>query len=302
MHRQAELAGQQQRARPEERDVLADAPVLDRGLAAGRGEAALGGFVPDRLQPGLAELGDRPDDRDLADVERSDELGDRAAECPAGRPDHAQRLIVAGGGLRGQVVQALRAGPADDGGRARDGLETAVPTAVTGIAVGVDDDVTDLAGRLAVAAEQLIAKDQPGTDATTDLDHDEVRRSDVALEEVGREGGGAAVVGDDGRQAVALLEEAREREVLPVEADGPADRAVLVDDARRADTDAEDRGGRRRPDLVDQLVDDVDRLVAVAPIEVTRGSRRQFAAEVGKRRGEGPLAEVEGDDRPAVGV
>ena len=58
-------------------------------------------------------------------------------------------------------------------------------------AVGVDDDMPDLAGAVAVATEQLVAQDDPGTDAATDLDDDEVLRPLVATEEVGREGRGA---------------------------------------------------------------------------------------------------------------
>ena len=76
-------------------------------------------------------------------------------------------------------------------------------------AVGLDDDVADLAGAVAVAAEQLVLEDQAGTDAAPDLDRDEVRGPGVATEQVGREGRGTAVVGDDGREVVALVEELR---------------------------------------------------------------------------------------------
>ena len=72
-------------------------------------------------------------------------------------------------------------------------------------AVGLDDDVADLAGAVAVAAEQLAVEDEAGADAAPDLDRDEVARPLVATEQVGREGRGAAVVGDDRREAVAVL-------------------------------------------------------------------------------------------------
>ena len=93
---------------------------------------------------------------------------------------------------------------ADDGRDAGDGLEAAEAAAVAFDAVGVDDDVADLAGAVAVAAEQLVAEDEAGADAAADLDDDEVLRPLVAAEQVGREGGRAAVVGDDRGEAVAL--------------------------------------------------------------------------------------------------
>jgi hypothetical protein len=173
---------------------------------------------------------------------------------------------------------------------------------MAGVTVGVDHDVADLAGRLSVAAEQLVPENEPRADAAPDLDHHEVRRSLVAGEQVRGERGCAAVVGDDGRELVALLEDPRERQVLPVEADGPADRAGPVDDARRPDADPEDRAGRRGADLVDELVDDVDGLLAVAAVEVAADPVGKLATEVGEGGREGALAEVEGDDGPGAGV
>src|SRR5699024_2071357 len=158
----------------------------------------------------------------------------------AGCPNRTECVLVALLGLGSKRFQRRRAGVADDRGGAGHGLEAAISTAVAGIAVAIDHDVTDLAGCLVVATEQLVLEDQPGTDAAAYLDDREVRGSDVALEQVCREGGGTAVVGDDRREVVALLEDLRERQVLPVEAHGPADRAGLVDDARRPDADPED--------------------------------------------------------------
>ena len=106
MHRQAELAGQQQRARAEERQVLADAAVDDAGLARERAEAAAGGLVADGRQPRLAEGGDRAVDDDLADVEDADQVRDRGAEGPAGgarrRPARSRRLRCGRGGQLGE--------------------------------------------------------------------------------------------------------------------------------------------------------------------------------------------------------
>ncbi len=97
-------------------------------------------------------------------------------------------------------------------------------------------------------------------------------------------------------------EDLRQRQVLPVEADRPADRAGLVDDARRSDADAEDRGRRGGAHLVDELVDQLECLVPVPTLEVAARSRRQLAPEVRERRREGALAEVERDDRAGVGI
>ena len=82
----------------------------------------------------------------------------------------------------------------------------------------------------------------------------------------------------------------------------PADRAGLVDHARRADADAEDGGGRGRSDLVDELMDDIEGHVAIAAFQVATRAGGELAAEVRKGGGERAFAEVEGDDRAGVGV
>ena len=82
-------------------------------------------------------------------------------------------------------------------------------------AVGLDDDVADLAGAVAVAAEQLAVEDEAGADAAPDLDRDEVGRPVLAVEEERGERRRAAVVGDDGREAVAVVQEVAERQVRP---------------------------------------------------------------------------------------
>jgi hypothetical protein len=99
---------------------------------------------------------------------------------------------------------------------------------------------------------------------------------------------------------VAILEELGEWQVLPVEVDRPTDRAVGIDDARRADTDAEDRGGGLTPDVVDELMDELDGLLTVAAIELAGAFRGELAAQVGEGRGESALAEVERDDAPRI--
>ena len=124
----------------------------------------------------------------------------------------------------------------------------------------------------------------------------------LAFEEVGGDGGRARVVGDDGREAVALGEGLAEREVGPVEVDGPADRAVAVDDARRADADARGSAcaGRRRISSIRSWT----RASAVSPsraLDVAGGPRAGSSPRRSSSAGrEGALAEVEGDDVAGV--
>ena len=99
---------------------------------------------------------------------------------------------------------------------------------------------------------------------------------------------------------MALLEDARERQVLPVEVDRPADRAVRVDHARRADPDAEEGARGLTPDVVDELMDELDGLLAVTALELAGAFRRELAAQVREGGGEGALAEVERDDASGV--
>ena len=72
------------------------------------------------------------------------------------------------------------------------------------------------------------------------------------------------------------------------------------DDARRADTDAEDRLVRAGQQVVDQIVDDVDGRVAIGAVEVARDPPAQLTAEVDECASERPLTEVEGDDVACV--
>ncbi len=99
---------------------------------------------------------------------------------------------------------------------------------------------------------------------------------------------------------MAFLEERAERQVLPVEADRPADRAVRVDHARGTDPDAEEGARGLTPDVVDELVDELDGLLAVTALELAGAFRGELAAQVREGGGEGALAEVERDDGPRV--
>ena len=215
-------------------------------------------------------------------------LATAVAKGTTGGPDDAERELVTRGGRLGDRLDALgdaraalggeEEGAAQDRRHAGHGLEAAELAAVAGRAVGLDDDVADLAGPEAVATEQLAVEHQPGADPVPDLDRDQVVRPLVALEQERGEGGGPAVVGDDRRQAVVVGEALAERQVRPGQVDRPADRAVAVDDARRADADPQDRAVRAGEELVDQVVDDGHRGVAVRAVEVAGdragGSRR----------------------------
>ena len=191
-------------------------------------------------------------------------------------------------GRRGEVGRASRraerrprVGGAQDRRRAGDRLEAAEPAAVALGAIGLDDDVADLAGTVAVAAEQLAIEDETRADAAPDLDRDEVAWPVLAVEQERRDGRRAAVVGDDRREPYRSCEE-RRRAAGRSTTRLTAQRIVpsVVDDARRADTDAEDRLVRAGQDLVDQVVDEVEGRVAVGAVEVARRPAADLAAQV----------------------
>ena len=122
-----------------------------------------------------------------------------------------------------------------------------------------------------------------------------------AMEELDREGRGAAVVGDLDRDVVALVQELAQGQVLPVEVDGPADGAgARIDDAGRPDADAEERRPAARGQLVDDLVDDRQGLLAVEAGDVALGRRLDAAPKVHDGAAEAELAEIEADDLPGV--
>ena len=199
---------------------------------------------------------------DPLDVEDTDQAGDRLPEIATGRHDDPAGLLVPGLERGPDVVEGQLAGRGqalpesrvsmlacelgrtlDDRPRAGHRLEAAEPAAAASGAVLFDHRVADLAGAEAVAVEELAIEDDAGADPSADLDRDEVRsaragRARVA-EQLDGERRGAAVVGQLGGDAVPLPHEVAERQVLPVEVDGPADGAGRgVDDARRADADA----------------------------------------------------------------
>ena len=127
--------------------------------------------------------------------------------------------------------------------------------------------MAELARTIAIALEELAIEDDPGTDAATHPDDDQVVRPRPAKEGQLGQGGGVTVVGDHDRHAVALLELRPEAEVRPVQdrpADGPRAR---IDDAWRADADPEEARPVIGAQGVDKLEDELDGGFAIAPIE-----------------------------------
>ena len=161
--------------------------------------------------------------------------------------------------------------------------------------------MAELAGAVTIALEQLAVEDDPGPDPATDPDHDQVGGSRATVEGQLGQGGSVTVVGHDDRHAVALLEERPEREVGPVEVDRPADDPrARVDDPRRADADAQE--GRRIVGAqgVDKPEHELDRGVAVAPLEGQVDRAQDLASQVHDGTAEARLAEVEPDEVAAV--
>ena len=187
---------------------------------------------------------------------------------------------------------------AQDGRGAGHGLEAAEAAAVALGAVGLDDDMADLAGAVAVATEQLAVEDEAGADAAADLDRDEVVGPLVATEQERREGRGTAVVGDDRREAVVGGEDRAEREVGPGEVDRPADRAVGRRRCPARRRRCRGWAGAQRTSSIRSWTSGR----AASPSGPSRSLLIRGGPRHGGRegRGECPLAEVERDDVAGV--
>ena len=110
-----------------------------------------------------------------------------------------------------------------------------------------------------------------------------------------------AVVGDHHRHAVAALDERPEADVGPVEVHRPADRARAgVDDAWRADADAEEGGPGIGAQGVDKFEDELDGGFAIATFEGQVDGAQDVAVQVDDRAAELRLAKVEADQVTAV--
>ena len=161
--------------------------------------------------------------------------------------------------------------------------------------------MAELAGAIAIALEQLAIQDDPGADSATHLDHDQVVGPRAAKEGQLGEGSGVTVVGDDDRHAVALLEQPPEGDVGPVQVDRPADGpGARVDDAGRADADAEERRPVIGAQGVDKLEDELDGRIAVASVEGQVDRAQDLTPQVHDGAAE-RLAEVEPDQVATIG-
>ena len=110
------------------------------------------------------------------------------------------------------------------------------------------------------------------------------------------------VVGDHDRHAVALLEQRPEAELGPVQVDRPADGPrARVDDAGRADADAEEGRPVIGAQGVDKLEDELDGGIAVPSFEGQVDRAEDLAAQVDDGTAELRLAEVEPDQVATVG-
>ena len=160
--------------------------------------------------------------------------------------------------------------------------------------------MADLARAVAIALEQLAIEDDPGADAATHPDHDQVVRPRPAKEGQLREGGSVTVVGHHDRHAVTLLELWPEAEVGPVQ-DGPADGPrARVDDAGRTDADPEEGRPVIGAQGIDKFEDELQSCLAITPIERKVDGAQDVAAQVDDRAAELRLAEVESDQVTAV--
>ena len=145
-----------------------------------------------------------------------------------------------------RAVGRRHADAAQHRGRAGNRLEAADIAAAADLAVFGDDDVADLAGAEQVAVEQLALDDDASADTLLALDEDEVVAGARPAEVVLGHGRGLAVVQHVHRQAIARLEQIAQRQIEPVEVDGPVDLVALphIDQARRADAKSQERKPR----------------------------------------------------------
>ncbi len=162
--------------------------------------------------------------------------------------------------------------------------------------------MSDLAGARAVALEQLTAEDDACADAAANADDDQVVRPRIGAERALGNGSRLRVVGNHDGNAEVLCDHAAQGQVRPVEIDRPAhDAGARVDQARRADADAQNRVVAVAPDeTVDQAVDDLNCLRAVAALEIDLGRLDHDPAQVNQRAAEHRCAQIEPDRVAAV--
>src|SRR5690606_3892465 len=117
------------------------------------------------------------------------------------------------------------------------------------------------------------------------------------------EGGGLAVVGDIGRDAVPLLQQLFQWQLLPAKIDGLAHDALLrINQARAADADAQQGGGRGAEKAVDELVDEVERFLAAGAMCGELSALGDVAAQVDQSAAEVAATKVETEQAVGVGL
>ena len=119
--------------------------------------------------------------------------------------------------------------------------------------------MADLTRCVATAEDRTATDQQTGTDSVADLDQHEVviDSPEAVLGKHSRIG----IVGHQDGQCRVLLESFPQRKAVPAEVGSAAHHTVEVDDARRADADAEDRGGGQGDDRVEQRDDESDSIL-----------------------------------------
>src|SRR3954447_18232077 len=160
-----ELLVEHERGSAEDDVVIAEAGGPQRQVLTDLRHGAGGDGVDGRLAERLG--GDRIRTRQdhVADVERA-QYGGEGGSQPLARVAQDLDLTLATGGAESPAEQ--RGGDL--------GLEAAALAAGAERAVGVDDDVADLAGRRARAAVEGPVEHETDTDTLVDADHQEVRR------------------------------------------------------------------------------------------------------------------------------
>ena len=285
LHRQAELAGQQQGAGAEQRQVLAAAAVDDAGLARQRAEAAA--RRPRRGSPsshGSPRAVTEPWTTMWRTSRMPIRFGDGGAERAAGGARDAQGGRVAVAGRR----RPARGGSWSPGGRPRP-RRAGSPGALATVSRQPKRPQWHSAPSGSTTTWPISpapSPSPPNSSPSRTRPAPMPRPTLMATRLVGRsspleqergEGRGPGCRwrrSSGGRSGRARS--VGERQVLPVEVDRPADRAVGVDDARGADADAEDRA--RAPRGWTSSISSWTRARASSPSRPSRSRVRRFVS------------------------
>ena len=161
--------------------------------------------------------------------------------------------------------------------------------------------MADLAGREAVAHDQMAVEHQPGADTLPDLEDEEAAVGGAAEAQLA-EHRGVGVVGDVHRDGEVLVQRGGQAQLEPAEVGGLDHDAAGVDDARAADADAEQRPVGRVGQVGAEDADHLDRRVAGAAVAFGDPAVEDLAGQV-DQRGVEPLvvAQVDRDGQAGVG-